>query len=128
MRGWEKNSVWLFKWYEPCFCYFLFNFTLPLMSCAFWVVLSDHHCSTGTCLMLYHISFNYSGKKAADTSLTCSCHLSNSMPDSIFYDCMGWAMTLEFFKGLVFAALLNIEKMDSVSSLQYQWVWGNLKL
>ena len=38
-------------------------------------------------------SFNYGGKKARDVGLTCRCHLSNIMPDSIFYDSMGWGMT-----------------------------------
>ena len=36
---------------------------------------------------------NYGGKKARDVGLTCSCHLSNIMPDSIFYGSMGWWMT-----------------------------------
>ena len=41
----------------------------------------------------YMTSFNYGGKKARDVGLTCRCHLSNIMPDSIFYDSMGWGMT-----------------------------------
>ena len=41
----------------------------------------------------YMTSFNYDGKKAGDVGLTCRCHLSNVMPDSIFYDSMGWGMT-----------------------------------
>ena len=41
-------------------------------------------------------SFNYGGKKARDVGLTCRCHLSSIMPDSIFYDSMGWGMT-QFF-------------------------------
>ena len=45
-------------------------------------------------------SFNYGGKRARDVDLTCRCHLSNVMPDSIFYDSMRWGTTLLFvFKG-----------------------------
>ena len=44
-------------------------------------------------LCYYMTSFNYGGKKARDVGLTCRCHLSNIMPDSIFYDSMGWGMT-----------------------------------
>ena len=49
----------------------------------------------------YMTSFNYGGKKARYVGLTCRCHLSNIMPDSIFYDSMGWGITcrLYFFKG-----------------------------
>ena len=32
------------------------------------------------------VSFNYGGKKTKDVGFTCGCHLSNIMPDSIFYD------------------------------------------
>ena len=35
-------------------------------------------------------SFNYGDKKARDVGLTCRCHLTNIMPESIFYDSMGW--------------------------------------
>ena len=41
----------------------------------------------------YMTSLNYGGKKARDVGLTCRCHLSNIMPESIFYDSMGWGMT-----------------------------------
>ena len=45
---------------------------------------------TGSCY--YMISFNYGAKKARDIGFTCSgSHLSNIMPDSIFYNSMGWA-------------------------------------
>ena len=50
----------------------------------------------------YMTSFNYGGKKARDVGLTYRCHLSNIMPDSIFYDSMEWGMTqffLFFFRG-----------------------------
>ena len=51
-----------------------------------------------TPISCYHVtSFDYGGKKARDVGLTCRCHLSNVMPDSIFYDSMGWGMT-RFFK------------------------------
>ena len=33
----------------------------------------------------HKISFNYDGKKARDVGLTCWCHLSNIMPDSIIF-------------------------------------------
>ena len=42
-------------------------------------------------------SFNHGGKKARDVGLTCRCHLSNIMPDSIFHDSMKWGMTQSFF-------------------------------
>ena len=45
----------------------------------------------------YMTSFNYGGKEARDVGLTCRCHLSNIMPDSIFYDSMGWGITCLFF-------------------------------
>ena len=38
-------------------------------------------------------SFNYGGKEATDAGLTCRCHLSNIMPDIIFYDRMEWEIT-----------------------------------
>ena len=38
----------------------------------------------------YMTSFNYGAKKARDVGLTCRCHLSNIMPDSIFYESMGF--------------------------------------
>ena len=41
----------------------------------------------------YMTSFNYRGKKTRDVGLTCRCHLSNNMPNSIFYDSMGWGIT-----------------------------------
>ena len=47
----------------------------------------------------YMTSFNYAGKKARDVGLTCRCHLSNIMPDFIFYDSMGWGITCPLFKG-----------------------------
>ena len=45
----------------------------------------------------YMTLFNYSGKKARDVGLICRCFLSNIMPDSIFYDSIGWGTT--FFEG-----------------------------
>ena len=48
-------------------------------------------------LCYYMKSFNYGGKKARDVGLTCRCHLSNIMPDSIFYDSMGWGIACRFF-------------------------------
>ena len=76
-------------------------------------------------------SFNYGGKKARDVGLTCRCHLSNIMPDSIFCDSMGWGMTqllllllllffvvvVVVFLGVEVAVFLSIEEMDSVLSL-----------
>ena len=64
--------------------------------------------------------FNYGGKKARDVALTCRCHLSNIIPDSIFYDSMGWGMTqffVFFLVGVVIAVFLSIEETDSVLSL-----------
>ena len=70
-------------------------------------------------LCYYMTSFHYGGKKARDVGLTCRCHLSNIMPDSIFYDSMGWGMTqfFAFFLGVVIAVFLTTEEMDSVLSL-----------
>ena len=73
-------------------------------------------------------SFNYGGKKARGVGLTCRCHLSNIMPDSILYDSMGSGMThllllllffcfVFFFLGVLIAVLLSIEEMDSVLSV-----------
>ena len=62
----------------------------------------------------YMTSFNYGGKKARDVGLTCRCHLSNIMPDSIFYDNMGWGLTCPFFLSLITTVFLSIKKMDSV--------------
>ena len=45
----------------------------------------------------YMTSFSYGGKEARDVGLTCRCHLNNIMPDSIFYDSMGWVITCLFF-------------------------------
>ena len=61
--------------------------------------------SSGSAIMVltsvscyYMTSFNYGGKKARDVDLTCRCHLNNIMPDSIFYDSLGWGLTcLDFF-------------------------------
>ena len=46
----------------------------------------------------YMTLFNYGDTEARDVGLTCMCHLSNIMPDSIFYDSMRWGITF-FFKG-----------------------------
>ena len=53
-------------------------------------------------LCYYMTSFHYGGKKARDVGLTCRCHLSNIMPDSIFYDSMGMgddSIFCFFFRG-----------------------------
>ena len=67
----------------------------------------------------YMTPFNYGGKKARDVGLTCRCHLSNIMPDSIFYDSMGWGMTqfVCFFVFLFFGVFLVGVFLDSVLSL-----------
>ena len=41
-------------------------------------------------------SFNYDDKKARDVGLTCWCHLSNIMPDSIFHESMRERITCSF--------------------------------
>ena len=53
----------------------------------------------------YMTSFNYCGKKTRNVDLTCRCHLSNVMPDSIFYDSMGWGMTQLLLLLLLFCFL-----------------------
>ena len=50
-------------------------------------------------------SFSYGGKKVRDVGLTCRSHLSNIMPDSIFYDSMGWGITCRFFSYFFFLFL-----------------------
>ena len=42
-------------------------------------------------------SFNYDDKNARDEALTCSCRLSNNMPDSIFHESMGQGIMFFFF-------------------------------
>ena len=64
-----------------------------------------------------------------DIGLICICLLSNIIPDSIFYDNMGWRggtfAFCFFFEGVVITVFLSLEKMDSVLSL---WAWINLQL
>ena len=45
----------------------------------------------------YMTSFIYGSKEERDVSLTCRCHLSNIMPDSIFYGSIGWEIILFYF-------------------------------
>ena len=59
----------------------------------------------------YMTSFNYGGKKARDVGLTCRCHLSNIMPDSIFYD-MGWGITCLFLR-VTATVFHSIKEIDS---------------
>ena len=40
-----------------------------------------------------HVTSNYDGKKARDVGLTCWCHLSNIMPDSIFHESIRQGIT-----------------------------------
>ena len=37
----------------------------------------------------YMASLAYGGKKSGDVGLICRCHMSNTMPDIIFHECMG---------------------------------------
>ena len=69
-------------------------------------------------------SFNYDDKKARDVGLTC-CHLSNIMPDSVFYESMRQEVTcfflffsffFFFFRGDT-SIFLRMKEMESVSSL-----------
>ena len=62
---------------------------LVLISGIFQAILSDRYHSVDACLMLFY-DINYGGKKTRDPGLTCRSHLSNIMPDTIFYDSMGW--------------------------------------
>ena len=61
----------------------------------------------------YMTSFNYGGKETRDVGLTCRCHLSNIMPDNIFYDSMGWGITCLFFFRVIATVFLSIKEMDS---------------
>ena len=70
----------------------------------------------------YMTSFNYGGQKARDVGLTCRCHMSNIMSDSIVYDSKGWGIACPFFrdhnhclpqyKGNGFSCLIIITPMD----------------
>ena len=64
----------------------------------------------------YMASFNYGGTKARDVGLNCRCHLGNIMPDTIFYDSMGWGITCRDFFPLrvITIVVLSIKEMDSV--------------
>ena len=73
-------------------------------------------------------SFNYDGKKARDVGHTCWRHLSNNIPDSIFHESMRQGITFFCVCGVILFVFLRVEEMESVLSLQHQWVWGNLKL
>ena len=86
-------------------------------------------------------SFNYDDKKARDVGLTCWCHLSNNMPDSIFHESMRKGITCVCVLfvcvcacvcvcvcGVILLVFLRMRKMESVLSLKHQWAWGNLKL
>ena len=81
-----------------------FLFTLIYLQCC---VFSESFIAT-TIMMLtppscYHMtSFNYGGKKARDEGLTYRCHQSNVIPDSIFFDSLGWGMIRGFFYLFVF--------------------------
>ena len=76
-------------------------------------------------------SFNYDDKKARDVGLTCWCHLSSIMPDSIFYENMRQRIICSFsylfvvcfcFCFFVFlqgdtSVFLGMKEMESVLSL-----------
>ena len=80
---------------------YLFFLFLIKSSCCKFLELS----STTTIMVLKPVScnnvtsFNYDGKKARDVGLTCWCHLSNIMPDSIFHESMSYGITCLFFQG-----------------------------
>ena len=67
----------------------------------------------------YMTSFNYGGKEARDVGLTCRCHVSNIMPDSIFYDSTGWGIICHsifvYFKS--YSHCLPQHKRDGFSCL-----------
>ena len=48
---------------------------------------------------------NYGDKKTRDVGFTCKCNLSNIVPDSIFYDSMGWWITQFLLLLLLFSFL-----------------------
>ena len=62
------------------------NFVRGLVSSfsSYPVILHNHHNVVYDRVTL----FNYDDKKARDVSLTCWCHLSNTMPDNIFHESM----------------------------------------
>ena len=53
-------------------------------------------------------SFNYGGKKERYMALTCRCHLSNIIPDSIFCDSMEWGVTCFFLLFFLFFVCLLV--------------------
>ena len=73
----------------------------------------------------YMTSLNYGGKMAKDEGLTCRFHLSNIIPDSIFYDSMKCGMT-HFFP---LEAVIAEHRKDGLSLIYITPVGvGNLKL
>ena len=67
-------------------------------------VVGDRHHGVDACVM---VSFNYSDKKARDVGLTCRCHLSNIMSDSILYDSMEWGITYFLVVVVVFVRVIT---------------------
>ena len=107
--------------------------------------------TTSRCWRLLHAVycmtlFNYSGKKARDEGFTFRWHLSNIMPDSIFYGSIFQGITCLFVCLFVSFVCLLIRllffsswggnhcfsqmRRDEYSLLQvyYQWAWENLEL
>ena len=60
---------------------------------ASYPVLSANHHDIAPVSCYYMTSFKYGGKKSRNVGLTCRCHLSNIMRESIFYDSMEWGIT-----------------------------------
>ena len=53
-------------------------------------------------------SFNYDDKKARDVGLTCWCHLSNIMSDSIFHESIRWKINCSVLFCLLVCLLFRI--------------------
>ena len=77
----SKEKTYFFVVIEVLLLSFISEFSKLSLATAIMVLKS------ASCY--YKTLCNYGGKKARDVGLTRRCHLSNIMPDSIFYDSMG---------------------------------------
>ena len=106
-----------------CTCMCIWFFFLSLFELSFALCDPDHG------VIRYHLI--NARKKARDVSLAFPCHLSNIMPDSIFWDSILYGITCLFvcywcffklflsicfcfFQGVVTTAFFRLEEMDGV--------------
>ena len=100
------------------FCFFCF----AKCELLFLSVVSYHQLSplVLTLTSIFHLtSFSYNDKVVRDVGLTCRCHLSNIMPDSIFNDWWRQVMIWKFFKikGVVLLFTVSCKRKCSLITL-----------